>query len=73
MSAPQREDVFTQIDELQRRLDRLENASKSRDRLPFINVPGTPSTPTIGGAVFVQGGALHYIGSSGTNTTVAPA
>ena len=32
-----------------------------------------PATPTGGGVLYVEGGALKYIGSSGTITTIAPA
>lgn len=35
------------------------------------NVPG--STPTSGGVLYVDSGALHWIGSSGTDTVIAPA
>ena len=31
----------------------------------------TPATPSGGGTLFVQGGALKFIGSSGTVTTIA--
>jgi len=34
---------------------------------------GTPSTPTGGGVLFVSSGALKWIGSSGTITTIAAA
>ncbi len=36
----------------------------------FIGNTSTPSTPTGGGIVFVQGGSLKYIGSSGTVTVI---
>lgn len=40
----------------------------------FIGNRGAPpATPTGGGIMFVQAGALKYIGSSGTVTTIAPA
>jgi hypothetical protein len=32
-----------------------------------------PATPATGGVLYVQAGALKYIGSSGTVTTIAPA
>ena len=32
-----------------------------------------PSTPTSAGILYVSGGALHYKGSSGTDTTIGPA
>jgi len=32
-----------------------------------------PATPTAGGILFAQGGALKFVGSSGTVTTLAPA
>lgn len=37
------------------------------------NVAAAPATPTGGGALFVQAGALKYKGSSGTVTTIASA
>lgn len=36
-----------------------------------ITVPTT--TPTGGGVLYATGGALHWLGSSGTDTTIAPA
>ena len=40
----------------------------------LYNIPGSaPGTPSGGGHLFVQSGALKYIGSSGTVTTIAPA
>lgn len=37
------------------------------------NVTSTPPTPVNGGTLFVQNGALKYIGSNGTVTTLATA
>ena len=37
------------------------------------NTLSAPSTPTGGGTLYVEGGALKFRGSSGTVTTVAPA
>jgi hypothetical protein len=37
------------------------------------NTSSAPSTPSGGGALYVESGALKYIGSSGTVTTLAPA
>ena len=38
------------------------------------NISGAaPGTPTSGGIMYVEAGALKYIGSSGTETTIAPA
>lgn len=43
-----------------------------QDKAVFVaNVSGTPATPTGGGILFVDGGALKFIGSSGTVTTIA--
>lgn len=39
----------------------------------FIANTSAPATPTGGGILYVNGGALHYLGSSGTNTVIAPA
>jgi hypothetical protein len=39
----------------------------------MANVSGTPATPGSGGILYVEAGALKYIGSSGTVTTLAPA
>ena len=42
--------------------------------LKLYNIPGSaPSTPSGGGNLYVEGGALKYIGSSGTVTTIANA
>jgi len=41
--------------------------------LPLNNVSATPLTPTGGGILFAQAGALKYIGSNGTVTTIANA
>lgn len=44
------------------------------DRACFVaNVSATPATPSGGGIFYVEAGALKYIGSSGTITTIAPA
>lgn len=71
MAAPRREDYDTIIRDLRLRLDRLERAQ----RAPSIFLPdgNTPATPVDGGAVYVESGVLKYIGSSGTDTVVAPA
>lgn len=37
------------------------------------NTTGTPATPTDGGVLYVEAGALKFIGSSGTVTTIASA
>jgi hypothetical protein len=37
------------------------------------NTTGTPPTPTGGGVLYAEGGALKWRGSSGTVTTIAPA
>lgn len=37
------------------------------------NVSATPATPSAGGVMFVEGGALKYRGSSGTITTIGAA
>jgi hypothetical protein len=39
----------------------------------IANSTGTPSVPSGGGVLFTQLGALKYIGSSGTVTTIAVA
>ena len=39
----------------------------------FLANQTAPSTPTGGGVMYVEGGALKYKGSSGTVTTIAPA
>lgn len=39
----------------------------------IANTSGAPSTPASGGVLYVQAGALKYIGSSGTVTVLAPA
>lgn len=39
----------------------------------LANAAGTPATPTGGGNLYVEGGILKYVGSSGTVTTIAVA
>jgi hypothetical protein len=39
----------------------------------FLANQAAPATPTGGGVMYVEGGALKYKGSSGTVTTIAPA
>lgn len=41
--------------------------------LALPDVTAAPATPASGGVLFVQGGALKYLGSSGTTTTLGPA
>jgi hypothetical protein len=41
--------------------------------LALANVSTEPAAPSSGGIMYAFGGALKYIGSSGTRTTVAPA
>jgi hypothetical protein len=78
----EREDIFTPLREQEQRIDRLERSLRQlttelqsliqSHQLALVNSTA-PATPAGGGAVYVSGGALHYIGSSGTNTTVASA
>ena len=39
----------------------------------ILNVTSAPSTPSNGGILYVEAGALKYRGSSGTITTLGPA
>lgn len=39
----------------------------------MLNIAAAPATPTGGGVMYVEGGALKFKGSSGTVTTIAPA
>lgn len=50
-----------------------EKFSVKNDGVVFIANSSAPATPTGGGAIFVEGGALKFIGSSGTITTIAEA
>lgn len=43
------------------------------DGTQFLNNQSAPATPTGGGIIYVESGALKYIGSSGTITTLANA
>jgi hypothetical protein len=52
---------------------KIAGTSGSNQSALFIANGATPATPTGGGTLFVSAGALKYIGSSGTVTTVAPA
>ena len=72
MPAPQRQDYDTVIRELQEKVERLERAARN----PTIFLPNStvvPPDPVAGGLFYVSGGALHYVGPSSTDTTVAPA
>lgn len=42
-----------------------------RGSLNFLNVSGAPAAPGSGGILYVDAGALMYVGSSGTITTLA--
>ena len=50
-----------------------EKFSVKNDGVVFIANSSAPATPTGGGAIFLEGGALKFIGSSGTITTIAEA
>jgi len=43
------------------------------DNMQLSNVTSAPSAPTSGGIMYVENGALKYVGSSGTVTTIAAA
>ena len=45
----------------------------SNGNIKIFNTASAPGTPTGGGILYVQAGALKYIGSSGTITTLAAA
>lgn len=72
MTTPRRQDYDTIINDLTARVARLERAVRSST----VFVPDSvaaPAEPVVGGLLYVESGALHYIGSSGTDTTIAPA
>jgi hypothetical protein len=52
---------------------KIAGSSGANQSALFIANGAQPATPTGGGMLFVSGGALKYIGSSGTVTTIAPA
>lgn len=45
----------------------------NQGRTFLANVAAEPATPTGGGVLYAEGGALKFKGSSGTVTTIAPA
>ena len=51
----------------------IERARLDGTGVRLANVASAPSAPSSGGALYVEGGALKFIGSSGTVTTLAPA
>ncbi len=54
-------------------IDMNSNSLNNTLQIPFVNVASEPAAPTSGGILYVYGGALKYIGSSGTRTTIANA
>ena len=52
---------------------RIAGASTANESALFIQNGPQPGTPVSGGILFVAAGALKYIGSSGTVTTLGPA
>lgn len=61
--------------ELERRIAALERGrlGGGSGAVLLPNASAAPGTPTAGGYFYVSGGALHWKGSAGTDTTVAPA
>jgi hypothetical protein len=52
---------------------KIQGTSGANESNLFIATGAVPATPTGGGILYVAAGALHYLGSGGTNTTLAPA
>lgn len=51
----------------------LNSLAQTTGNVLIVDTVGTPATPVGGGVLFVNAGALKYIGSSGTVTTIAVA
>lgn len=59
------------IKRLERSLRRLTTGGVPISYLPLQNVSSPPAAPSTGGIIYVEGGTLKYVGSSGTRTTLA--
>lgn len=68
-----REDQDTILRDMQRDIARLKNAQATIDQVRLEEVAVRPPTPSSGGVLYVEGGALKYLGPLGTVTTIAPA
>jgi hypothetical protein len=72
MPPPEREDIFTEIKKLRRRVEQLERTIGGLTRdgiiLPDTTTPSVPGSA--GGAVYVEAGVLKYIAEGGTPKTV---
>lgn len=66
-------DIFKDIDNLDKRLEALERLLSGISLLRMGSVSSEPAVPTSGGILYVYNGALKYVGSSGTRTTIANA
>ena len=54
-------------------IDMNSHSLNNPPQVQFVNVASEPAAPSSGGILYVYGGALKYIGSSGTRTTIANA
>lgn len=72
MTTPRRENYDTIIGDLTDRVARLERSLRS-PTIFVANSSAPPPEPAAGGLLYVEAGALHYLGPSGTDTTIAPA
>jgi hypothetical protein len=52
---------------------KIQGTSGANESNLFVANGAVPATPTGGGILYVAAGALHYLGSGGTNTLVGPA
>lgn len=70
MATPRREDQWTVIDDLRRRIDRLEQLNAQRASLLIVSsVP--PDPPSNGALLYVEAGVTKVVGQGGTRTTIA--
>ena len=65
--------LFRGGDSMQGDIDMNSHSLNNLLQIPFVNVASEPAAPSSGGILYVYGGALKYIGSSGTRTTIANA
>lgn len=76
MAPPQRRDYNSVLADLDDRITRLERAASSfgsPSGVLLADVIAPPGAPSTGGVIYVEAGALKYLGDGGTQTTLGSA
>lgn len=76
MATPKRDDQTDLIIKLEKRIGTVEKAITDLlegGSFSLPNVAAPPAAPSQGGILYVQAGALKYVGQSGTRTTLGAA